>query len=639
MQRSLASTNLRAWWELRNRGVLIGTDPAQHQRPVHLKLTRLATHCQVIGPTGKGKTRWLLALFRRLLHVPKACIVIINPKGSFGRLARDIVIQERQERRLEWFHPGDPDATCGYNPLHPNGLPIESHAKSVRESIRSAYGQSNFDQTRQLARMLYLSIVIARANGWGLPEALQLLRPGSRLRASAIPLIQDPQLREAFSYFHNLRGALQEELALSAIAMLEPFVTDTTSSRVLMHTPPLDLSRVIHEGRVLIWDIPLGQPLRLDDVKLWGRFLTNDLANRVFERTPQEAAEHPVYFIADEAGLFLTEDFCHLLRMGREPGISAIISHQDLAQLRAADETGNVYGSVMGSCRTKIVFGGMEPPDCRMFAEQLFLDRFNPLAVKHEIWHNEITPVESTRQVITKGSTTGGSLGIKRGISSAVAKGEQHGTSRNWGSQRSHTDAFALLDGTSEHGGMSTGETMLPNGDVIAVAHELSGTGSMHAENVMSADMYGESQAQGEHHATSITKIRGREAATDASVNHSRSETLATVPFIEQHVERAVSNRAFWQEQEVMTIFAQKIYGLPERHIIAKTDGSPAIICVTPYEPDPRMSDKQRRAALSEVFSGDHYFSPARAVQLPAPAVELRNTSSPEQPPTEFGEG
>ena len=44
-------------------------------------------------------------------------------------------------------------------------LPVATHAKAVREAVRSAWGQSSFDATPQLARLLYLSIAVSLSLG------------------------------------------------------------------------------------------------------------------------------------------------------------------------------------------------------------------------------------------------------------------------------------------------------------------------------------------------------------------------------------------------------------------------------------------------------------------------------------------
>ena len=138
----------------------------------------------LLGPPGEGKTRELLWLFECLCRIPRATVVLMNPKGGLARMARDYVLSHGLTKRLVWFDPGDPDTAISYNPLWPNGLAVAAHAKAVRESIRSAWGQANLDQTPQLARLLYLSLGVCRALELTIADAVQLLRSGAARRAA-----------------------------------------------------------------------------------------------------------------------------------------------------------------------------------------------------------------------------------------------------------------------------------------------------------------------------------------------------------------------------------------------------------------------------------------------------------------------
>src|SRR5580658_2225203 len=133
--------------------ILFGTDTATN-RPTYVGPKWLQEkNVHIIGPPGEGKTRFLLHLFQEMCRIPKATVILMNPKGSLARNARDWALGHGFTKRLVWFDPGDQNAMIGYNPLSANSLPVAAHAKAVRESIRSAWGQSTFDATPQLARM------------------------------------------------------------------------------------------------------------------------------------------------------------------------------------------------------------------------------------------------------------------------------------------------------------------------------------------------------------------------------------------------------------------------------------------------------------------------------------------------------
>jgi hypothetical protein len=260
-------------WEVRRRGLHLGTD-AETGEPVYLGSKWLSTHLHLIGPPGVGKTRLLLWLFQLLARVPRATIIMVNPKGALVRMARDWTIAHGHADRLILFDPGDPETVIGYNPLRPNGLPVATHAKAAREAIRSAWGQSSFDQTPQLARFLYLGVASARDCELTLVEAIAILRPGSEVRAAVLPTLRDPFLREALEYFDSLRPARQEELAASTVARLEAFVSDPAIARMLSQQDhSLDLGEAIAGHKILLVNLELYRPLLRNDVKLLGRLL------------------------------------------------------------------------------------------------------------------------------------------------------------------------------------------------------------------------------------------------------------------------------------------------------------------------------------------------------------------------------
>src|SRR5258708_3063067 len=118
---SLSAKNAHARIELRDAGILFGTDVADSE-PVYLNPDAMARHLHILGPPGRGKTRLIFSLFQTLCFWPKATIIVINPKGNFCHLTRDWMIERGMRRRIVWLDPGDPQGILGFNPMAPNGL-------------------------------------------------------------------------------------------------------------------------------------------------------------------------------------------------------------------------------------------------------------------------------------------------------------------------------------------------------------------------------------------------------------------------------------------------------------------------------------------------------------------------------------
>jgi TraM recognition site of TraD and TraG len=583
----LPSSTAQMACRLRRHGLPLGTDIADGT-DVHLNLKRLARHVHLIGPPGTGKTRELLGIFQALCALPEATVIVINPKGALCRMARDRMIELGMAKRLVWFDPGDLHAVIGYNPMEPNGLPVFTHAKVVREGIRSAWGQSSFDDTPRLAKYLFLALAIARTFQLGLFEALQLLRPGGGLRRDFLPRISNPFLRESLTSFDDLSRNLQEERSESAITRLEAFVCDPINLRILTHTPSLNLSDVIERHQVLLVNLEIGQPLVEDDVKLWGRFLVNDILNHVRRRTAGPNIT-PVYLLCDEVQFFATRDLCHTLATGRELGLHLLAAHQELSQLRDEDKGGDLYHAIMGCARTKLLFGGLSVEDLRILAPEVKIDQYSPLIVKDQRTSLEIEPVESTREVVTRGHTIGRSLGVNKGASSAIARGRSHGVSRQWGASQSH-------------------------GDILSVSHQTQGHSDVNGSGATATDTNAEFQAEGEQDTTSVSQTEGRQTSFAATFNHSRSESRSQVPFVEQHVRRVVSSRTFLTPEEIDRIDIREIKGQADGHFLMKTDNHPAVFCRAFFVPDPKLSPAKRDRVMGEIFGQPIYTKPEPTV-------------------------
>lgn len=620
-----SAKNVRAWWEARHRGIRIG-NASDDSTPLYLRLDRLETHLHVVGPPGFGKSRFLFGLFQKLCGLPGATVVLINPKGRLARMARDWMIERRLTDRLVWLDPGDARATVGYNPLLPNALPVATHAKAVRESIRSAWGQSSFDATPQLARFLFLALALARTKGWGLVEAMQILRPDSRIREGLLATIADPVLRELLAYFHHLKANRQEELVASSLARLEGFVGDETIRRLITHTPALDMSEVISSGRVLIVNLEIGRPLRIDDVRMLGRFIVNDVLNHVFERP--EGERTPVFLLCDEAQLFATADLCSALDMGRELGLHCVLAHQHLAQLRDEEKSGYLYHSVMGCARTKAIFGGLSVEDLVILTKEIMIDQFDPKAIKDQITTLELDPVETSRLIFSFGVATGRSSGEVRSRSVGHSRGtfESSGTTVGFGQSISSGHSSGMF------AGVSASEVMLANGGIAVGAHDTSGatSGDFSSESSMDSESF--SEARGTQEGTSETESTGTNSGTNFGMNF----RTARVPFYEYRKSRRVSSREFVSEEEFLTTHLQKIKAQPQAHFVLKTDGHPAIFCTAPFVGDPKISERRRDGALTQLFSKPMYLAAASSGAEPSYRSESPMLEFSEHPPTDF---
>lgn len=597
----------------------------ENGKPVFLGLDWFETHLHVLGPPGSGKTRLLLWVFQQLCRNPRATIVLMNPKGALARNARDWAIGHGQSKRLVWFDPAERDFVMGYNPLSPNGLPVATHAKAVRESIRSAWGQSSFDETPQLARLLYLAIAVSISLKGTLLDALRLLRSGpsgDHVRRTLLSGLASSEARgerdllvfllESLTWFDSLAERRQEELGASSLARLESFVCDPVVGRVLMQQRCLDLGKLIANRKILLVNLEIGRSLRIDDLKLFGRFVVNDLVNHVFSR---KSPDEPVYLILDEVQNFVTHDLCSVLDMGRELGLHCVLAHQALGQLRGEEKTSHVYESVTKCARTKFYFGGLGVEDLEVLVKDACIEEYDPYKVKDELTTLVLNPIESRRIIVTHGRNSGASTGIARGESNARNHVKAVGFSRSKGKTSTHGESAGNASSSGymsgSQFGLGAGETILPSGEIVQISNETDGT--TEADTYSETDSYSETHTHGTHHSRSIqiSRAEGKAKSTQEvrtlNVNSSESDSVSESPFYEYEKEWRVSSRTFETEQEFLTCRLQKIKCQPQAHVFLKVPSTPGRFLALPWVRTPWISSRAREIGLQRVFDQPFY--------------------------------
>lgn len=597
----------------------------ENGKSVFLGLDWFETHLHVLGPPGSGKTRLLLYIFQQLCRIQRATIVLLNPKGALARNARDWVIGHGQSKRLVWFDPAEREFVMGYNPLSPNGLPVATHAKAVRESIRSAWGQSSFDETPQLARLLYLAIAVSISVKGTLLDALRLLRSGSsgdNVRRTLLSGLASSEARgeqdllvflfESLTWFDSLAERRQEELSASSLARLESFVCDPVVGRVLMQPRCLDLGKLIAENKILLVNLEIGRSLRIDDLKLFGRFIVNDLVNHVFARS---SPDEPVYLILDEVQNFATHDLCSVLDMGRELGLHCVLAHQNLGQLRGEEKTSHVYESVTKCARTKFYFGGLGVEDLEIVVKDACIEEYDPYKVKDELTTLVLHPIESQRDIVTHGTNFGASTGIARGKSRSRNRVNAVGLSESKGKSSTHGEsngtAFASGHVTGSQFGLGAGETVLPGGEIIQTSSENDGTSE--ADSYSQADTYNETNTRGTHQSRAMQtshaegEARSSQDVRSLNVSSGESDSVSRAPFYEYKEEWRVSSRTFETEQEFLTGRVQKTKAQLQAHVFLKVPSTPGRFLALPWVRTPRISTRMRAAGLKRVFDQSFY--------------------------------
>jgi hypothetical protein len=635
MRTSKAISPYRRAYLVSHRGIHVGTDTTTGQGQ-YLKPRRLTQHMHVIGPPGVGKTRFQLNLFEQLQFVPEATVILFNPKGELGNMARDWTIANGLASRLALFDPGDINSRVGFDPLKPNGLPKSRQVKAVREAIRAAFGQSSFDNTLQFARISHWALSAARERGFTFCEAIELIRPDSPLRREILPTIEDPYVRGALEYFDSLRTPRQEELAASTLARLEPFVNDPVNRRIITERSyHLDLGHVIGQHQILIVNLEQYRPLNVDDVRLFGRMLINTILAYVFERPKDKRT--PVFLIIDEVQTFLTEDLCTALSQGRELGLSCVLGHQYMGQLLPTNSDRSLWDAVRSCARTKVIFGGGWVEDLEVLVRDAFIEQYDPRTTDPQ--HMRVSQTRgatysrgrSVARPISK--TISSSITLTDGENESVTAARQRTSGRSAALGVAHTDsqgtaratatssAIAHSKGTSSNAQHGSGLSQtIPGGqsptfipaittygtDGVGVG-QFAGDTSVHSfsealiESLSHSDT--ETTSIGTQESEGSSRARQRGTSRSHAAAKSQGFTIGLTPSVsEQHGDTWSHATQPFSLDDFLAVKVGQVKRQPGQHALLYVPAHAPVFLRLPNVPEPRISDSTRAAALERIY-------------------------------------
>jgi hypothetical protein len=473
-------------------GLLLGSNLA-NSMPVFLTPKLLATHLEVIGATGTGKSFLMEAILKNLI-LQGFGVTVLDPHGDlYDRLLAFCAWlslrkpELKLHRRVVPLDFAETRHIMGFNPIARNARVMTYQVVALMEAIRKCFGQANFQETPRLARWLFNVAYALVSGNLTFIQAQHLVNPAPNLLRSAITArISNPRIRAEWEFFETMKVDRREEKIESTLNRIKPFVEHEVIRPMLgQYTNTLDFSAVLAERKILLVNLARQNVISEDNQNLLGTLIVNELLTAAFSRPPQERVAH--YLAIDEFSRFTNKDACEILDGGRKYKIHLILAHQNLNQLRQKDP--EVYYSTLTNARAKIVFGGLNDEDVDLISKELFTGEFDPDQVKDEIWHRGFEPVETTRNV--------------RGYSSTESSGES--------------------SGDVSHSSLASGQVWIPGSDLWAMptltsTNRSSGRGSSHS--------------------------RGHQNSS------SSGSTETTVPFYEFHEYRELTSRTFRSLEE-----------------------------------------------------------------------------------------
>jgi len=326
-------------------GALIGHLPgAATDQPVRLPESAWSRHCHVLGGSGTGKTRLLQLLIADRLRSGHG-LILLDPHGDLFEAAHADCPPWRDDDVVS-LDFGDLDYVPALNLLQCQGdrpgpertllihALCETFLRMYPENPE-AFGPMFFTYMTWAARLVMGDSEL-KATVLDIPKVFA----DTGFRRALIERCKEPEVR---GFWVGIAARAGGDSALENIA---PYIV---AKFVDLEQPPMraflgqvessiDFRGIMDRGGVLLVNLAKGR-LGQRQSQFLGLMLTSRILSAVLSRADVPLSDRrPVHLVIDEFGSFMTSASAldSLLSEGRKYAISALLAHQNMAQLPAS---------------------------------------------------------------------------------------------------------------------------------------------------------------------------------------------------------------------------------------------------------------------------------------------------------------
>ena len=328
------------------------------------------------------------------------------------------------------------------------------------------WGGEDLNETPRLKKILRALFFALAVRDLTLAEAPYLLRAGDPdgTRRALTAGLPDSVFQFIWDDLNALTRREFSEYAESTVSRIAQFLTSPSVRLMLgQRSSAIDFRKVMDEGDIVIVNLGLRGGFSREDARVVGALVINDLFLTALGRDEATARRHPFTLYVDEAHDFLSGDVEGLLDRTRSLGLHAVLAHQRLGQLTSRGE--NIYSAVMGSTRTKVVFGGLQDDDAAVMARELMRDEIDlqeakPILDRRVVVGDEPWWFETESWSDTRGetSTTTETTGMSETNTTGESSSEQYVGDSNT-EQSGSSVGQSTSDALSTHQSHSTSDS------------------------------------------------------------------------------------------------------------------------------------------------------------------------------------
>jgi hypothetical protein len=330
---------------------ILGTSTHARSRDalVRLPAASLATHIQVISPTGTGKSttlcRWVLSDLEA-----ERSVFLVEPKGDLVSelLAR---IPAHLQDRVRVIEPGAAGPVVGFNPLAGPAEDAERRADSLLGLFKAVFGTAIGPRSSDV--LLHALIALSRLDDGTLTD-LPAFLTNAGFRRRVLAAVSDPlTLAPWAAWFEGLSDPERAHVVAPILNKTRVWTARPALRRLLGQPDPgLRLDDLFQEPAVILVNLNEGV-LGPETVRLLGTLLLGQLREAIQRQASKPAAQRrPVSVVVDEWQQFTGGmDFADILATARGMNVGFSLAHQHLAQLSP-----NLRAAVLANTRSRLVY-------------------------------------------------------------------------------------------------------------------------------------------------------------------------------------------------------------------------------------------------------------------------------------------
>lgn len=308
-------------------------------------------HVHVLGPTGSGKSVFLLNLITRSMEAGHA-VLLVDPQGDLA--LRDVLARVPTKRRADVavLDAADRVAPFGLNPLDARGRNPEVVADNLLSVFDGLYGDGLGPRSRDI---LQNSLHTLSGRSDASMVMLPLLLTHAGFRRSITQHVHDPiALGPFWQWYESLSEAERQAASSPLLNKIRPWLVRPSLRAVFgQRRPRLTIAEAFEQKKILLISLAEGQ-LGSAAAATLGAVVVAQAWQAITERVnlPPEQ-RHPVMLFLDEFASFLhlPTDLPSALARSRSMGCSWHLAHQALAQLSPA-----MRAAINANARSKVVF-------------------------------------------------------------------------------------------------------------------------------------------------------------------------------------------------------------------------------------------------------------------------------------------